>query len=163
MSHVVADPPRTRGHDLFGLAGFAVAVALAAATGAAAAASARETYAALDLPPFAPPAAVFGPVWTVLYVVIAVAAWLTWRRVGWDTALTFWLIQVVLLAIWTPLFFGGDLYSVALAEIILLCVVAATTAWMFWQRHRIAGLLMVPFVAWVLFATLLNLEVTLRN
>lgn len=163
MSHATDHQSSTGSRNVLALAGFAAVVAAAALVGSLFASNARETYAALDLPPFAPPAWLFGPVWTTLYIAIAVAAWLTWRRVGWDAAHVFWLILVVLLALWTPLFFGGDLYSVALAEIILVCVVAGITACMFWNRHRVAGLLMAPLVAWVLFATLLNLEVTLRN
>lgn len=138
------------------LLAFLAAVAVAAGLGGVAAASAGSTYDALDLPPFAPPASVFGPVWTVLYVMIAVAGWLTWRTVGWDRSLTAWAVQLVLNAAWTPLFFGADRYGLALVEIVVLLAAVVVTIVLFWPRRRSAALLMTPYVAWVGFATALN-------
>lgn len=145
------------------LACFALAVAAAAALGAVAATSAKDTYAALDLPPFAPPAAVFGPVWTVLYVMIALAGWLVWREVGLDRSIALWAGQLVLNALWTPIFFAGDRYGLALVEILVLLVAVAATIALFARRSRVAALLMVPYVAWVAFATLLNLSIVVLN
>ncbi|MDO9457109.1 TspO/MBR family protein [Nocardioides sp.] len=138
------------------LLGFLAAVAVAAGLGGVAAASAGSTYAALDLPPFAPPSSVFGPVWTVLYVMIAVAGWLTWRVVGWDRSLTVWAVQLVLNAAWTPLFFGADRYGLALVEIVVLLAAVVATIVLFWTRRRAAALLMLPYAGWVAFATALN-------
>lgn len=138
------------------LLGFLAAVAVAAGLGGVAAASAGSTYAALDRPSFAPPAGVFGPVWTVLYVMIAVAGWLTWRQVGWDRSLTAWAVQLVLNAAWTPLFFGADRYGLALVEIVVLLLAVLVTTALFWTRRRVAALLMAPYVGWVAFATALN-------
>ena len=136
--------------------GFLVAVGVAAGLGGLAASSAGSTYDALEQPAFAPPAWVFGPVWTVLYVMIAVAGWLVWRRVGWDRSLTAWAVQLVLNAAWTPLFFGADRYGLALVEIVVLLVAVAVTLALFWTRRRVAALLMAPYAAWVGFATALN-------
>jgi benzodiazapine receptor len=154
--------PRSAGPWL-ALAGFGAAVAVAAGLGGVAASSAGSTYDRLDLPAFAPPAAVFGPVWTVLYVTIAVAAWLTWREVGWDRSLTAWAVQLVLNAAWTPLFFGADRYGLALVEIVLLLAAVATTIALFWTRRRAAALLMLPYAGWVAFATALNAAIWQLN
>ena len=133
-----------------------MAVTLVAVTGSLAAVSARATYAALDLPSWAPPGWLFGPVWTVLYVLIAVSGWLVWRQAGWNPALTVYAVQLVLNAIWTPLFFGADRYGVALAEIVLLDLAVVATIVLFRVRHRVAAALLLPYLAWVLFATALN-------
>ncbi|MFB9313485.1 TspO/MBR family protein [Nocardioides plantarum] len=138
------------------LLGFLAAVAVAAGLGGLAASSAGSTYDALDQPSFAPPAWVFGPVWSVLYVLIAIAGWLVWQRVGWDRSLTAWAVQLVLNAAWTPLFFGADRYGLALVEIVVLLVAVAVTIALFWTRRRTAALLMAPYAAWVAFATALN-------
>jgi tryptophan-rich sensory protein len=92
---------------------FLGAVAAVAVVGGLAAGSAGQTYRALDLPAFAPPSWLFGPVWTVLYVMIAVAAWWVWREVGWGRELTWWSVQLVLNLAWTPLFFAADRYALA--------------------------------------------------
>lgn len=151
------------GRQAVALAGFALLVAIAAGIGGLAAAGSQETYAQLELPPFAPPAWLFGPAWTVLYILIALAAWVVWRTAGWIRAHWVWVAQLALNAAWTPLFFGADLYWVALVEIVLMAALIATTAWLFWQRSRLGGLLMVPYLAWVLFATALNAGVAILN
>jgi translocator protein len=145
------------------LACFVLAVAAAAALGGVAAASAKQTYAALELPAYAPPASVFGPVWTVLYVLIAVAGWLVWREVGVDRALVLWTGQLVLNALWTPIFFAGDRYGLALVEISVLLVAVVVTLVLFARRSRLAAGLMAPYVAWVAFATALNAGIVVLN
>ena len=79
-----------------------------------------DEYANLRQPGWAPPSWLFGPVWTLLYALIAVAGWLVWRRVGFGPALWAWTAQLVLNAIWTPLFFGAGAYGLAFAEIVLM-------------------------------------------
>lgn len=145
------------------LLAFLAAVAVAAGVGGLAAASASSTYAALDKPGFAPPAGLFGPVWTALYVMIAVAGWLVWRRVGADSAIAWWAVQLVLNAAWTPLFFGADRYGLALVEIVVLLAALVVTVVLFWRRSRPAALLMAPYVAWVGFATALNAAIWQLN
>ncbi len=145
------------------LALFVLAVAAAAVVGSLAATSSRETYAALDLPPFAPPGWLFGPVWTVLYVLIAVAGWLVWREVGLDRSMLAYGAQLVLNALWTPIFFAGDRYGIALVEIVVLLTAVLLTLAMFARRRRLAAGLLVPYAAWVAFATALNAAIVLTN
>ncbi len=146
-----------------GLLPFLVAVAVVAAVGGLAAGSAGQTYAALELPPFAPPSWLFGPVWTVLYVMIAVAGWLAWRASGWSLALTLWSAQLVLNLVWTPLFFAADLYVWALLDIVLLLALVAWTASLFRRTSPVAAGLMVPYLLWVGFATALNAAIVVLN
>jgi len=154
-------PPAVR--SALALAGFALAVLAAAVVGSLAATSSRETYERLDLPPFAPPGWVFGPVWTVLYALIAVAGWLVWREVGIDRSIAAYAVQLALNALWTPIFFAGDRYGVALVEIVLLLAALVVTLAMFARRSHTAALLLVPYVAWVGFATALNAGIVLAN
>ncbi len=146
-----------------GLVPFLAAVTAVAVIGGLAAGSAGQTYRALDLPAFAPPSWLFGPVWSVLYLMIAVAGWLVWRENGWDRALTLWSAQLVLNLVWTPLFFAADLYALALVDIVVLLVaVAATIVW-FRRTSRAAAWLLVPYLAWVAFATALNAAIVVLN
>lgn len=149
-----------------GLAAFGAATAAAAVTGSLAALDASDRYGALVQPSWAPPAWLFGPVWTVLYVAIAVAGWLVWRKDGWGgarAALTAFAVQLVLNALWTPLFFGADLLGVAFAEIVLLWLAIVATVVLFARHSRPAALLLVPYLAWVTFASVLNLAIWLIN
>lgn len=148
-----------------GLVPFLAAVAVVAVVGGLAAGSAGQTYRALELPPFAPPSWLFGPVWTVLYVLMAVAAWLVWRESssGWSRALTLWSVQLVLNLAWTPLFFAAGWYAVALVEIVVLLVVLAATALAFRRASTTAAWLLVPYLAWVSFATALNAGIVVLN
>ncbi len=154
--------PRGR-HDVVALGGFGLAVLLVALLGGLAASGASDTYADLDKPSFAPPSWLFGPVWTVLYVMIAVAGWLVWRQVGWDRSLTVYTVQLVLNAAWTPLFFGGDLYGLALVEIVVLLGFVLWTIALFRPRSPRAALLLVPYSAWVTFATALTAGIWVLN
>lgn len=142
---------------------FAAAVLATAVVGSLAATGSRSTYDGLDLPPFAPPGWLFGPVWTVLYVAIALAGWLVWRRVGLDASIAMWAVQLVLNAAWTPLFFAADRYWLAFAEICLLWVAVAATVAMFGRRRRLAAALLLPYLAWVTYAGALNLAIALAN
>jgi translocator protein len=122
--------------------------------------------------PWTPPDAVFGPVWTVLYISMGVAAWLVWRKrhtFNAKPALTLFVGQLVLNSIWSPLFFGGYplLGTVALwaamVLIIALIVAIAITALRFWPISRVAGVLLLPYLAWTLYASTLNLYIALMN
>lgn len=152
-------PTRPRGRDLAGLAAFLLLVALVSAAGGWATSSSVGTwYAALAKPSFNPPGWVFGPVWTVLYAMIAVAGWRLWRRGGPASrrALTAWYVQLVLNLAWSFLFFGGRMIGWALAEIVLLAAAIAAAIALAWRVDRMAAWLLVPYLAWVSFATLLN-------
>ncbi len=122
-----------------------------------------EWYAALQRPSWHPPDWVFGPVWTVLYLMMGVAAWLVWREKGWVPALTLFLMQLGLNAAWTWIFFGLRRPGLALIEIgvLWLAIFAALIA--FWRVRPIAGALLLPYLAWVSFAILLNFELWRRN
>lgn len=115
-----------------------------------------DWYAALAKPAFTPPAAVFAPVWTALYVAMALAAWRVWRSAGYSGAMVLWLTQLVLNAAWSWIFFGLHQPGWALVEILcLLAMLGATTA-AFFRHDRVAGWLMTPYLAWVGFASVLN-------
>jgi translocator protein len=161
MSDTAVRPPVSR--DVVALLVFGVVVAVAAATGGLAAASAAEQYQQLVQPSWAPPPAVFGPVWTVLYAGIAVSGWLVWRRAGSGPALTAWAVQLLLNAAWTPLFFGAGLFGVAFAEICLLWVAIVATIALFARHSRPAAALLLPYLAWVSFAAALNLAIWQLN
>jgi benzodiazapine receptor len=116
-------------------------------------------YAALSKPSWNPPSWVFGPAWTLLYTLMAVAAWLVWKRGGFVSQkrpLSLYFIQLALNAAWTPVFFGAHQLGAAFAVILALWVFIGLTLLHFWQVSRTAGLLFVPYLAWVSFATALN-------
>ena len=123
-------------------------------------------YAALHKPTWNPPGWIFGPVGTVLYLMMGVAAWLVWREGGWKARLRplgLFLVQLLLNAIWTPVFFGMHQIGLALADITLLWLSLAATLIAFWRVSRPAGLLLVPYLAWVSFAAFLNFTLWRMN
>jgi tryptophan-rich sensory protein len=126
---------------------------------------APDYYARLDKPPWAPPPWLFGPAWTVLYVLIGVAGWLVARGGddGARPALGLWAAQLGLNAAWTPIFFGLRAPGLALAEIAAMWVAIVATTVVFFRQRVAAGALMLPYLAWVSFATLLNYEIWQRN
>lgn len=116
-------------------------------------------YASLNKPSWNPPGWLFGPVWTALYAMMAVAAWLVWRCGGFarqGRALMWFLVQLALNAAWTPLFFGLQRPGLAFAEIVLLWLAIAATIYAFRAVSRVATCLLVPYLAWVTFAAALN-------
>ena len=142
-----------------GLGGWFFVSFAASVVGGLASIRAQAFYSALDQPAWAPPPWLFGPVWSVLYVMIAVAAWLVWRQGGLRAnalALGVFLAQLALNALWTWLFFAWRLGAVAFLEIILLWVLIAATVVAFWKVRPLAGALMTPYLAWVTFAGVLN-------
>ncbi len=140
--------------NVLALAGFIVATFCAPLTGLVAMPGAW--YAALTKPAWNPPAWIFGPAWTLLYTLMAVAAWLVWQRDGWRRPLLLYGIQLALNAAWTPIFFGAHELGWALVEIVLLWAAILLTLLAFHRVSRTAGLLFVPYLAWVTFATILN-------
>jgi tryptophan-rich sensory protein len=116
-------------------------------------------YESLRKPAWAPPAWVFGPVWTALYLCMGIAAWLVWRRNGFAgarLALSLFLVQLAFNAAWTWIFFGLRRPGLAFAEIVLLWGLILATVVAFHRRHRIAGWLLVPYLLWVTYAAMLN-------
>ena len=142
---------------------FLAAVVAVAVLGGLAASSSAETYRALELPPFAPPSWLFGPVWTVLYVMIALAGWRAWRAGAGAGAVVLWGLQLALNLAWTPLFFAADRYGWALVDIVALLVAIAATIAAFRRTSGLAAWLMVPYAAWVAFATALNAAIVVLN
>jgi benzodiazapine receptor len=123
-------------------------------------------YAALAKPSFNPPNGVFGPVWTLLYIAMAVAAWLIWKSLANPTrtnALMIWATQLLLNAAWTPTFFAFHRIGGALAVIVLLDLALAGLVVMTWRLYRTASLLLMPYLAWTLFATALNAAIYRLN
>ncbi len=145
--------------QLFGLVGWLAVTLVAAALGARASISAAAFYGQLAQPTWAPPASVFGPVWTFLYVLMAISAWLVWRHGGWRanrTALGLYVAQLVANVLWSWLFFGWKLGAAAFADILLLLVLIVATMLAFARRRALAAWLLLPYLAWVSFATALN-------
>jgi len=143
-----------------------LATAAAAVAGAIASIRAADFYQQLAQPTWAPPAAVFGPVWSVLYVLMALAAWLVVRTLGWPSArpaIVLYVAQLALNALWPWIFFQWRLGGVALAEILALWTLLLLTVLAFWRARRLAGLLMLPYLAWVSFAAALTWAVWQRN
>jgi tryptophan-rich sensory protein len=123
-------------------------------------------YSDLVQPAWAPPSWLFGPVWTLLYLMMAVAAWLVWKEGGFEAhggALTLFLVQLVLNALWTWLFFGWGLRGWASVEIVVLAVLIGVTLVAFWRVRTLAGALLVPYLAWVCFATALCMRIWWLN
>ncbi len=124
-------------------------------------------YAALSKPSWNPPGWIFGPVWSVLYLAIAIAGWRLWRATPHGptrtVSLWLWSIQLVLNAAWTPLFFG--LHQPLWALIDILSLVAIVAASFGWFRHcsPLAAWLFAPYLAWLLFATALNAAIVMLN
>jgi tryptophan-rich sensory protein len=120
---------------------------------------AKGFYAQLAQPAWAPPASVFGPVWTVLYALMGISAWLVWRQPGAMSSrqvLVLFVVQLAVNALWSWLFFAWHLGAAALAEICLLVVLIVATIRGFWRVRPLAGALLLPYLAWVCFATVLT-------
>jgi benzodiazapine receptor len=123
-------------------------------------------YADLTKPPWTPPDWVFGPVWSMLYFSMAVAAWLVWRQAGLARVaapMAMFGIQLLLNALWSWLFFGLHSPSTAAVDIVLLWIAIAATTVAFWRRSTAAGILFVPYLAWVSFAAVLNFAIWRLN
>lgn len=125
-----------------------------------------EWYSELRKPTWNPPSWLFGPMWSLLYMMMAVAAWLVWRRGGWRAQsgpLRLYLVQLVLNAAWTPVFFGLHQPGWALLVILLLAAAIAATLRAFYRVRRLAGFLFVPYLLWVSFASVLNFTLWWMN
>lgn len=142
-----------------GLAGWLLASFAAAGMGGLASVNAAGFYGDLVRPPWAPPAWLFGPVWSVLFLLMGVAAWLVWRDHGFrgaGAALKLYLAQLLANALWSWLFFAWRQGAFAFAEVTVLWLLIAATIFSFWRLNRLAALLLVPYLAWVSFAAALN-------
>ena len=120
-------------------------------------------YETLVKPPLNPPNWVFGPAWTLLYVLIAIAGWRTWERARSGTAMKLWWVQLILNFLWTPVYFGA--HQIGIALIVILALLATILAFLraSWTPDRVAAWLFLPYAAWVAFATYLNGSIWLLN
>lgn len=145
--------------SLWGLAGWLLISVVAGGVGAVASVSANDFYGSLTQPPWAPPAWLFGPVWTLLYLMMGVAAWLVWRRHGFRgarAALLLFGAQLVANALWTWLFFAWHRGALAMVDIVVLWLLITATIAAFWRLQRLAAVLLLPYLAWVSFASALT-------
>ena len=161
-----AESPLSKSRQILGLLGWALLTFTAAAIGAFASAGAGAFYAELTRPSWAPPAWLFGPVWSALYALMAVSVWLVWRDRGFAgarTALVLFIVQLVANALWSWLFFAWRQGDVAFAEVLVLsCLIVATIV--SFQRIRIlAAVLMYPYLAWSVFASALTFTIWRLN
>lgn len=145
--------------QVLGLIGWLAVTFITAAVGATASVEAGAFYDELVRPTWAPPGWVFGPVWTLLYALMAVAAWWVWSARGWSgarNALTLYLVQLAFNALWTWLFFAWQQGGLAFAEVLMLWGLVLATLVAFWRHAPLAGALMLPYLLWVSFATALT-------
>lgn len=156
----------TMQRQIVGLAGWLIVSFIAAAIAGAASIQAGPFYAQLVRPDWAPPPSIFGPVWTILYALMGTAAWLVWRVAGFRgarSALTLFLVQLAINALWSWLFFGWHRGALAFADILLLWGLIVATLACFWRITPLAGVLLVPYLLWVSFAAALNYSVWQLN
>jgi len=165
MNHELSLKPRSV--QALGFVGWLLLCFAAAAAGAIASADAGAFYGQLARPSWAPPGWIFGPVWAVLYFSMALAAWLVWRDArnarAWQLALGLFLAQLAANALWSWLFFAWHQGGSAFADIVLLWVLIVCTTVQFWRLKPLAGLLLIPYLAWVTFAAVLNWTVWQAN
>lgn len=159
-------PPVSTLRQLLGLAGWLVLSFAAAGAGGIASANAGTFYTQLDRPGWAPPPWLFAPVWSALYLMMGVAAWLVWKERGFDdarTPLALFIAQLVANALWTWLFFAWQEPGLAFAEILILWLMIIATIVAFWKVRALAGALLVPYLLWVTFASVLTYSLWQRN
>jgi benzodiazapine receptor len=149
-----------------GLIGWLLVSLAAGAVGALATRNAREFYAGLVRPSWAPPGWLFGPVWTILYLMMGFAAGWVWRQEGWRgavVALSLFLVQLACNALWSWLFFAWRRGGLAFAEIIVLAGLIVATALAFARVRNLAAALLLPYLGWVTFAAALNYAIWRAN
>ena len=157
---------RSKQKQILGLIGWLMVCFGTSAIGAIASIHAKSFYTQLAQPAWAPPPSLFGPVWTVLYALMAIAAWLVWLSGGFRSnfiAFSFFLGQLVLNGLWSWLFFAGHQGALAFADIVLLWILIVFTLISFWRVRPIAGVLLIPYLLWVSFASALNYSIWQLN
>ncbi len=150
--------------DWLALAGFVVlCLAVGALGGWATAQSVAEWYPTLNKPTWTPPPWVFAPVWTMLYILMGLAAWLVWRKGNARTAMVLFGVQLLLNLAWSFLFFGARSPGLGLVDIVVLWLAIAAMIFAYFSKSRPAALMMLPYLAWVSFATALNVAIYALN
>lgn len=153
-----------RSKDLLGLA-FWVALTFSVAA-LASQFEPGEWYTNIAKPTWTPPGWVFGPVWSILYLSMGVSAWLIWRqrhKTKVYRPLAFYIAQLAINGIWSWLFFGRQWIGLALIDLVALVILVAITVVMFLRVHRTAGLLLLPYLLWISFASALNFQIWRMN
>ena len=153
-------------NQVAGFLGWLLLTFAAAALGGFASAQAGSFYALLERPSWAPPGWLFGPVWSVLYCLMAIAVWLVWREAeqrGNAAPYALYVVQLAANALWTWLFFVWQLGAMALFEVGLLWLLIAATVVVFWRRRRLAAVLLLPYLVWVGFAAALTWAIWQAN
>jgi len=148
-------------HQALGLTGWLMTAFAAAAIGGFASANAGDFYGELLRPSWAPPGWLFGPVWSILYGLMGLSAWLVWRERGFAgarKALFVFIVQLAVNALWTWLFFVWRLGGIAFAEILLLWILIVVTIILFSRVSKLAAVLLLPYLVWVSFASALTLS-----
>lgn len=147
-----------------GLAGWLLVTFAAAALGAIASVDAASFYGALIKPTWAPPASVFSPVWSVLYLLMGIAVWLVWRESqATKHTLGLFIVQLIVNALWSWLFFVWHLGAWSFAGVLLLMLLILATQFAFWKISRMAGMLLIPYLLWVGFASVLTWTIWQNN
>ena len=157
---------QSKHRQILGLIGWLIVCFATSAVGAVASIQAKSFYSQLAQPEWAPPPSLFGPVWTVLYALMAIAAWLVWRSGGFRInriALSLFLVQLAPNALWSWLFFAWHHGAFAFADIVLLWILIVATLVSFWRVRPLAGTLLIPYLLWVSFAAVLNYSVWQLN
>ncbi len=127
---------------------------------------ADEWFEALAKPAWNPPNWLFGPVWALLYTLMAVSVWLVWRDQGFRRAalpLGLFILQLILNAAWSWIFFGRHEIGLAFVEIVLVGIAVLATTIAFWRLKPLSGALLLPYLAWVSFASVLNFTIWRLN
>jgi benzodiazapine receptor len=153
-------------HQAAGLLGWLALAFATAAIGALASVNAGSFYAELNRPPWAPPGWLFGPVWSTLYTLMGIAAWLVWRQrgmAGARSAVLLFIAQLAANALWSWLFFAWRQGALAFAEVVLLWCLILATVIAFKRISALAAALLLPYLAWVSFASVLTFSIWQRN
>ncbi len=159
-------PPLSIQKQIAGLAGWLLVSFAASAVGAVASIQAKSFYTQLIQPAWAPAPGVFGPVWTLLFAMMGIAAWLVWRSGGFRSdrqALLLFLVQLAVNALWSWLFFAWNFGLFALADVLVLWMLIVATMVAFWRLNPLAGALLIPYLLWVSFASALNFSLWQLN
>jgi tryptophan-rich sensory protein len=152
--------------QIIGLIGWLMLTFVAAAIGSAASSESGLFYQQISRPGWAPPSWLFAPVWTILYILMGISAWMVWRVGGFRAAriaLSLFIIQLVLNAIWTWIFFVWKQGALAFVEILILWALILCTTIALWRVRVLAGILLLPYLAWVSFASALTFTVWRLN
>ncbi|MDX9856350.1 MAG: TspO/MBR family protein [candidate division Zixibacteria bacterium] len=156
--------PRTTSQAVLGIVGWLVLTFAVALFGAQF--EPGEWYASLDKPSWTPPSWLFGPVWTLLYALMAVAAFLVWRQCGFTgarAALSLFIAQLVVNGLWSWFFFGMHRIGLAFFDIIVLWFLIAATIMAFYKLNKVAGWMLIPYLMWVSYAAGLNFALWRMN